>query len=60
MRTQCRRLARFIRLGDFMCMDALHDLAVGATRSLLAMVSPGDVSEVSSRQLFRLHTVAYA
>lgn len=38
MRSQCRKLSRFIRLADFFVIDALLGLALGSTASLLHVV----------------------
>jgi hypothetical protein len=45
MRSQCRRLARFIRLIDFITVDCFHDLAVASTEAILGLITApqGDV-----------------
>jgi hypothetical protein len=39
MRSQCRRLARFIRLIDFITVDCFHDLAVASTEAILRLIT---------------------
>ena len=39
MRSQCRRLARFIRLADFFVADSLFSLALSSTELLLGALT---------------------
>ncbi|KNC55366.1 dynein heavy chain [Thecamonas trahens ATCC 50062] len=48
-RTECRRLANFIKLADYLIIDTLHQLAVNTVWDLLQAVMPDDGAQAAVR-----------